>query len=342
MEKMKSTMAIFLRKIHKLPLRLKILSATLAFLIVFLIGLIYFVDKRSEFTIQAAGVPTRLTATLVGAADDVLYDYWAYKWIAAALDGSLINMCNADYYDENYLGDYLFSPETEISKIEAIVMMARAKKIELAESYTQSFSDVLPVSTGNKRTDDIFRYVEAAYRQGLLEGYYQTNPDGSKTLDKLGLLSINDFAALLVKFGLAANNTVQYPDGFPSVDRTTTKTNRAQASALVVHNANLAGANFDTDQPKGVYMEWEFPPEGDLSGYDWGFLVYRKDSAETDYQLLFDMEPQEFGTEEGSGDIGMYADDTVVAGHIYTYQVYLINRDGEYSASPAETTITAK
>jgi hypothetical protein len=263
--------------------------------------------------------PLNLTATLPGAADDILYNHWAFKYVDAVIkDGTIMPIYNKTDCQEG--GVCEFRPNYTISRDQIAVYAVRIKGIATCPhpQCEQTFSDVPPSHWA-------YPYIEAAYRAGLLSGVASDPYEPAETVQVL------DIRRVLRNCGYSSATTVN-PPGLPSDITNTSDLTRVVTAAYIAYNMNLAG-----DDPfAAVYLQWDFP-EDPNAGFDFGYEVWRHSTGEAEATLLYVQDPPEEGLEEGS-DFGMFYDKTVEGGKTYTYYVKIFNRAGDYSA-PAQVTI---
>lgn len=276
--------------------------------------------------------PQNLEVFYPSVADDVPQNFWAYKYIDAmaktqpGYDGPIMGFVGSSDSSN-------WAPQESQTKERALVHVVKALKIPpCSDSICPlRFSDVPSTSWSAP-------YIRAADKAGLLKCNAMTgttwcpvatsifNPtqSGGATSDPLRALFIT---TLLYNAG----KPYAYPTG--AAYNNASPLTRAITAAILASNLNLPG-----DLPKpNILLRFQYP-ESEATGFDLGFEVYRKKAFESESTLLFSQAPPEEGMVEGS-DFGLFYDTSLEWNTSYYYDVYLINRDGEYSTA-AEKDLT--
>lgn len=255
--------------------------------------------------------PVNLTAVLPSIADDIPQNYWAEKYIVAMEDGGIMN---------NFNLDSTFRPTVEIQRDQLAVWIAR---------IVAGGNDKVPPGPATPTFSDVdtaywaYKYIEYCKSQGLISGY----SDG--TFRPYEKVKLSVLKTILTRMGKGTAN----PPGLPAGITDSSNVTREIFAAFVAYNLNLPG---EGDYPS-VYLQWNFPVDPN-AGFDFGYEIWRLDPGATDWTLLYVEDPPEQGMEVGS-DLGMFYDKSMTGGKNYTYNIYLMNRAGDYSA-PATVSIS--
>jgi len=274
-----------------------------------------------------------LTAVLPSIADDVVQNYWAEKYIVAVglplygykLDTTIMN----NYSDSTFRADV--QPKRDVL---AVYLIRAARLAPCCVGNVTTDCSICKNRTFNDVSADnwAWPYIDAMVEHGYMSGYAVDNTFRPSETFKISVLK-----KVLFNMGIAN----AYPPGLQehyTNEHKITLTDdfivtREMMAAFLAYNLKLPG---ESDYPS-VYLQWLFPIDPN-AGFDFGYEIWRFDPGATDWSLLYVQDPPEQGMEVGS-DLGMFYDKSVAGGKTYSYNVYLFNRDGDYSA-PATVSIS--
>lgn len=306
------------------------------------------------------GAPQSLEATLPSVADDIPQNHWAYKYISAVLkfkpkQFGLAGEITAPFFlTEDQFNNpptteaVNFLPTLAARKDAVVVWTIRALGIAPDNSCGQS-NDIK--YTDFKCADFGYAYVNAAHKKNLFWGLSEDNSTGA--FSPSSQPKANFILQMIRNYDVYQGGTYphEYPPDAAGRINDATPITREIVATLLAYNLKMPGDN----SAPGFVFRFLYPQSAD-TGFDLGFELYRQKAGDTEAVCLFSQAPPEEGMVEGA-DFGLAYDQsdgtgkncsqdaTVPAlqwGAQYTYYVYLINRDGQYTnAATLQATVPA-